>query len=192
MDGIWSKLKRDSQYQFKKVQDWATHLVYPQSILLEFDNAGAPKESYLIRFVREGLKPLIQAQIKQRGQKLDSWTKIVKKSVDAKAKASFLPIAFIRDIDSRVPHGNRPNANRASTQAPAMKDPRVEEPKTRPQEATQPRTPTKNSKRSRKKKDRQSGRDRRPQEGSTPATGVNAAKPYTAAKAHQPQTGRAY
>lgn len=34
---------------------------------------------------------MIQAQIKQRGQKLDSWTKIVKKSVDPKAKASFLP-----------------------------------------------------------------------------------------------------
>ena len=71
-DGIWSKLKRDSQYQLKEVQDWAAHLKYPQSILLEFDNAEAPGESYLIRFFRKSLRPSIKTQIEQRGQELDS------------------------------------------------------------------------------------------------------------------------
>ena len=28
IDGIWSKLKRDSQYQLKEVQDWTAHLEY--------------------------------------------------------------------------------------------------------------------------------------------------------------------
>ena len=72
VDGIWSKLKWDSQYQVKEVQDWAAHLKYLQSILLEFDVAGASGESYLIRFFRKGFKPLIRAQIEQRGQELDS------------------------------------------------------------------------------------------------------------------------
>lgn len=61
VDSIWSKLKRDSKYQLKEVQDWVAHLEYLQSILLEFDNAGAPEEFYLIYFFREGLRPLIQA-----------------------------------------------------------------------------------------------------------------------------------
>ena len=66
VDGIWSKLKRDSQYQLEEVQDWAAHLEYLQSILLEFDNAGAPGESYLIRFFREGLRLSIRAQMEQQ------------------------------------------------------------------------------------------------------------------------------
>ena len=38
-----------------------------QSILLEFDADGAPEESTLIRLFREGLKPLIKAQMEQYG-----------------------------------------------------------------------------------------------------------------------------
>ena len=72
MDSIWSKLKQDSQYQLKELQDWAAHPEYLQSILLEFDDAGASGESYLIRFFRESLRPLIRAQIEQRGRELDS------------------------------------------------------------------------------------------------------------------------
>lgn len=61
VDSIWSKLKKDSQYQLEKVQDWAVHLEYLQSILLEFDNAGVPEKSYLIRFFRKCLRSSIRA-----------------------------------------------------------------------------------------------------------------------------------
>ena len=57
----------------EEVQDWASHLEHLQSILLEFDAEGAPEESDLIRFFREGLKPSIKAQMEQRGRELDSW-----------------------------------------------------------------------------------------------------------------------
>lgn len=50
MDSIRSKVKRYSQYQLEEVQDWAAHLEYFQSILLEFDSAGVPKKPYLIHF----------------------------------------------------------------------------------------------------------------------------------------------
>ena len=72
VDGIWSKLKRDSQYQLKEVQDWAVHLEYLQSILLEFDNAETLEGSYLIPFFREGLRLSIRAQIEQQGRELDN------------------------------------------------------------------------------------------------------------------------
>lgn len=45
VDGIWSKVKRDSQFQLEEVQDWAAHREHLQSILLEFDNAGASTEA---------------------------------------------------------------------------------------------------------------------------------------------------
>lgn len=99
VDGIWSKLKRDSQYQLEDVQDWAAHLEYLKSILHEFDDAGAPEEFYLIRFFREGLRPSIRAQMEQRGQELDSWAEIVEKAVDAEAKAGLQPASFIKEID---------------------------------------------------------------------------------------------
>ena len=37
MDNIWSKIKRDSYYQLKEVQDWAAHFEHLKSILIEFD-----------------------------------------------------------------------------------------------------------------------------------------------------------
>ena len=63
VDDIWSRFRRDSQYQLEEARDWASHLEHLQSILLEFDTDEAPEESDLIRFFREGLKPSIKAQI---------------------------------------------------------------------------------------------------------------------------------
>ena len=37
VDSVWKKVKRNFQYQHKLVQDWAAHLEYLQSILIEFD-----------------------------------------------------------------------------------------------------------------------------------------------------------
>lgn len=108
VDSIWSKFRRDSQYQVEEVQDWAFHLEHLQSILLEFDTNGAPEESDLIRFFREGLKPSIKAQMEQRGCELDSWEELVEKAVDAEATASLQPASFIREMDQRCQQGNRP------------------------------------------------------------------------------------
>ena len=67
------------------MQDWAAHLEYLQSILLEFDADGALKEGTMIRYFRKGLRPSIQAEIEQHGRKLDSFKELVEKVVDAKA-----------------------------------------------------------------------------------------------------------
>ena len=48
INNIWSKFRRDSQYQLEEVRDWASHLQHLQSILAEFDTVGAPNESTMI------------------------------------------------------------------------------------------------------------------------------------------------
>lgn len=68
VDLIWSRIKRDFQYQQEKVQDWAAHLDHLQSILLEFLADGAPPEAVPIRYFREGLKPSIKAYMEQCGR----------------------------------------------------------------------------------------------------------------------------
>ena len=39
-------MKRDSEYQDKSIQDWATYLKYLQSILIEFGLDYASKKRY--------------------------------------------------------------------------------------------------------------------------------------------------
>ena len=77
VDGIWSKIKRDFQYQDKSVREWAAHLKYLQSILLEFDAEWAPAKDTMICYFRKGLKPLVQAEMVQRGRELDSFEELV-------------------------------------------------------------------------------------------------------------------
>ena len=60
VDNIWSKIKRDSEYQLEEVQDWAVHLEYLQSILMEFDADFAPSEAFLGQYFYEGLRPSIK------------------------------------------------------------------------------------------------------------------------------------
>ena len=48
VNSIYKKVKRDSQYQDKSVQDWAAYLEYLQSIRIEFDLECASKESTMI------------------------------------------------------------------------------------------------------------------------------------------------
>ena len=73
VDNLWSKFRRDLQYQSESVLDWASHLEQLQSILLEFDADGAPKEPTMIKYFREGLKPSIRAEMEQYGRELDSF-----------------------------------------------------------------------------------------------------------------------
>lgn len=103
VDNIWSKVKRDSQYQQEEVQDWALHLEYLQSILLEFDADAASNESYLIRFFRDGLKPSIKVWMDQRGRELDSWDELVEKAIDVEAKASLQPAFILSKMDQSCP-----------------------------------------------------------------------------------------
>ena len=49
VNSIWKKVKRNTQYQDKSVQDWAAYLKYLQSILIEFDLGYAPKKDTIIQ-----------------------------------------------------------------------------------------------------------------------------------------------
>ena len=60
-------MKRDSQYQDKSVQDWAAHLKYLQSILIELNPNCASKEGTMIQYFWEGLRPSMQVKMEQRG-----------------------------------------------------------------------------------------------------------------------------
>ncbi len=105
VDNIWSNMKRDSQYQFEEVQDWAAHLEHLQSILMEFDTDYAPSEGVLGRYFYEGLRPSIKLWIVEEGRELDGWDDLIKKATRAEAKAK---IQGNRDLDQRCPRGNRP------------------------------------------------------------------------------------
>lgn len=52
-----------------------------------------------MKFFRKDLKPSIKVQMEQQSQKLDSWTEIIEKTVDAMAKTSLQPALFIQEID---------------------------------------------------------------------------------------------
>ncbi len=106
MDSYWTEIRRDSQYQQEEVLDWAAHLEQLQAVLKEFDPSGAPNETTLIRYFREGLCPSIRAQLDHRGRDLDGWEEVVEKAGDAETKANLQPPFYVRDIDVRCPKGH--------------------------------------------------------------------------------------
>ena len=130
VDTIWSNVMRESQYQQEEVQDWASYLEHLRSISLEFNADRAPRESDLIRFFREGLKPSVKAQMEQSGRGLDSWEVIVEKAVKAEAKAGLQPPSIVREMDQCCLQGNRPDdaTMMPKFQANATQDPRDELP----------------------------------------------------------------
>ena len=65
IDSIWNKFRRDSQYQLKEAQDWASHLQHLQSILSEFDPIRTSDKLTMICYFRKGLKPSIKVEIEQ-------------------------------------------------------------------------------------------------------------------------------
>ena len=108
VDSIWRKLKRDSQYELKKVYNWASHLEHFQSILMKFDPAAASTESTMVRYFEEGLKPSIKAEIDQDNFQLIDYEELVAKAVRAEAKASLRPSSYMRKTDLSCLRGNRP------------------------------------------------------------------------------------
>ena len=131
----------------------------------------------MIWYFREDLRPLVRVKMEQRGQQLDSFEELVKKAVDAKAKATLWPRSYARKTDQYCFWGTRPSAGKASTQGQLIKEPRVEEPK-KPKELKAPALQRSDStqtfeqaQKEKKKKDRKYCR--RKSQDSTPATGVN-------------------
>ena len=106
VDSIWKKIKRDSQYQDKSVQDLAAHLEYLQYILIEFDPECAPEEGIMIRYFREGLCPSVIVEMEQRGRELDSFEELVEKAVNAEAKTALRPRSYARKTDQHCLRGS--------------------------------------------------------------------------------------
>ena len=138
VDSIWKKVKRDSQYQDESVQDWAAHLKYLQSILIEFDSEYASEEGTMIWYFREGLRPSVRVETEQCGREVNSFEELVEKAVDARAKAALRSRSCARETDQHCIQGSRPSAAKTSTQSQPMKDQRVEERKSRPQKSKAP------------------------------------------------------
>ena len=180
VNGLWSSIKRDSQYQSESALDWASHPEYLQSILWEFDLDGAPGEPTMIRYFWEGLKPSIRAEMEQPGRELDIFEKLVKKAKGAEAKAALWPRIYDLDTSLYCLRGNRPEPEKA--EIGPWKDPRVEKCKPRTQKAkpaaSQPSTAETYKARKEKKKDCRNGgwkrsREQIGQQDSTLATWVN-------------------
>ena len=129
MDGIWSKIKRDSQYQNESVQDWGAHLEFLQSILTEFDADWAPAEGTMIRIFREGLRPSVRVEMNQRGRELDSFREIIERAVDAEATAKLRPSSNTYEMDQNCLRGNRsvqPTVAQSPYRARPTEDPQGE------------------------------------------------------------------
>ena len=138
VDSVWKKVKLYSQYQNESIQDWVAHLEYPQSILIEFDSGWALEKGTMIWYLQKSLRPSVRVKMEQRGLELDSFEELVEKAVDAKVKAAFRPRSYACKTDQHCLRGSWLSAAKASTQSQPIKDPRVEEPKSRPQESKAP------------------------------------------------------
>ncbi len=141
-------------------------------MLKEFNSTGAPNETTLIHYFREGLRLSIWAQLHHRERDLDTWEEVVKKAGDVEAKANLQSPFHVREIDSRCPKGYRPSARKdkentyQKPQNEASKDKDKAKSHSSSTSANQPQTqaPIKD------KHGHQGGH------GGHPATGVNATK----------------
>ena len=113
----------------------ASYLEYLQFILIEFNPEYAPEEGTMIWYFRESLCPSLRVEIEQRGWELDSFEELVKKTVNAEAKASLRPRSYARKTDQHCFQDSWPSAVKASTQGQLMKDPKIKKTKFRPQES---------------------------------------------------------
>ena len=83
----------------------------------------------------KGLWPSVRVEMEQRGQELDRFKELVKKTVDAKVKAALKPRSYICKTNQHCLWGSWPSAAKASTYIQLVRDPRVEKFKSRPQES---------------------------------------------------------
>ena len=114
IDSIWSKFRRDSQYQLEETQDWASHLQHPQSIVSEFDSIQIPDELTIICYFRKSFKPFIKVEIEQQNRESMDFEEMVQKAVNAEARAGLRSSTIVRNSDARYSRGHRPSHNTSS------------------------------------------------------------------------------
>ena len=134
IDSIWSKFRRDSQYQLEKAQDWASHLQHLQSILSEFDRTL--DKLTMICYFRESLKSSIKVEMEQQDREPMEFEEMVQRAVNAEAKAGLRSSTMVRDSDARCTRGYHPSSSPAlkvQTQGITGKESKPEE--FRPKEA---------------------------------------------------------
>ena len=170
IDSIWSKFRRDSQYQLEEVRDWASHLQHLQSILSEFDRT--PDELTMICYFREGLKPSIKVEMEQQDRESMDFEEMVQRAVNAEAKAGLRSSSMVRDSDIRCSRGHRPsNSTAAKVQTQGTKDSHPEEQKvkeTRPAPSrAKASEPSEQARKEKKKKRHQERRDKNQTPNST-------------------------
>ena len=134
----------------------------------------------MIRYFWEGVHPLVKVKIEQRGQKLNRFEKLVDKTVDTEAKAALRPRSYTWKTNQHCFQGSWPSTTKASTQGQLMKNPKVEEPKSRPQESkasgfqhSNSAETSKKARKEKKKNNRQNKRNCHTQKGSISATRDN-------------------
>ena len=157
MTTIWTKIKRDSQHQQEEAQDWASYLQYLKSILIEFNPRCTFIKNVLCQYFYKGLRPSIRLWIDKKSQDLDGWNALIKRAIQAEAKAKIQASAS-RDLNQQCYQGNGlVHTSMTKAQAKLVKDFWVEKPKVRAPELSTPRSsnPEPSAKaRQEKKKDR--------------------------------------
>lgn len=70
------------------------HFKHLQSIFLEYNLIKALTKLTILKYLQEGLKSSILAELQNKDLKLESFVQIVKKTVVAKVKANLRPWAI--------------------------------------------------------------------------------------------------
>lgn len=58
-----------------------------QAVLKELDTTTTSNKDFVIWYFRDGLSPSLCMQINKWDQDLENWQEVIKKTIDAKAKA---------------------------------------------------------------------------------------------------------
>ena len=89
----------------------------------------------MIQYFREDFEPLVRVKIEQRGQELNSFKELVKKTVNAEAKATFQPRFYAYKTDQHCFWSSCPSAAKTNTYGQPIKNQKVEQPNFGPQES---------------------------------------------------------
>ena len=114
IDSIWSKFRRNSQYQLEEARDWAFYLQHLQSILSEFDLIRTPNKLTMICYFRKDLKPFIKTEMEQQDRESMDFKEMVQKTLNTEAKASLKSSTMVRNLDTRCSKGHRLSHNTSS------------------------------------------------------------------------------
>ena len=122
---IWSKFRRDFQYQLEEARDWASHLKHLQSILSEFNPIWTTNELTMICYFWKGLKPFIKIEMEYQNRETMDFEEMMQRAVNAEAKAGLKSSTMDQNSDVHWPRGHRPSHNTSSkvqTQSFSYKD----------------------------------------------------------------------